>query len=493
MSRSTNDAKQQQAGAAAGAPNAGPWSSSSASSSSSSSSAAAPKYPSNNYVFCMSCRAGNLSTETVCGECGFFLEGPMRPAAPTLAQRRGLGQAPAQMDAPIVRSEWEVIEARLVNRKDATCPICMEGFNQGYEVLLSCSHIFHRSCLESFEAFMGSRETRTCPICRKNNYQKKITKCGSAAWEESRVTLLQALYRGHLQRKLFYDTYFHKNYSYMPAAHGGGKLGVGLLRRRYLSQELTYLDNARKKEVDRVVSGIDATLTENQQLDALFDQMLRNRQTYHDVTGTSEAEAEAMDSDERRGTSLADGARDVTRHWSDGDGGDDDGDDDDDGAKDGGGGKEGEVKYTISEEEWPAVVAMACQRGLGTCSICLCNNKGLRGLSLLSCSHLFHSTCLLSFMRFAKDRKVSILLLLLLLLLLLRLTCVAVVYHHQHHLHTFQHHLQLSDVIILFFYFYFLSLPQSLSMFVQQRSGCPLCRSPFCTKTVSTNFEILGS
>ena len=50
---------------------------------------------------------------------------------------------------------------------------------------------------------------------------------------------------------------------------------------------------------------------------------------------------------------------------------------------------------------------MARKRGLGQCSICLCDNKGLRGLSLLSCSHVFHSTCLLSFERFSRSRKVG--------------------------------------------------------------------------------------
>lgn len=361
---------------------AGPWASDRS---------AAPKNPSD-HVYCMSCHAANLSTESVCTMCGFFLEGPMRPAPLTLAQRRGLAQPPSKMDAPVLRSEWEIIEAKLVDRHDATCPICMEGFNQGYEVVLSCSHIFHRSCLESFESFMG-RDTRSCPICRKSNYQKKITKCGTAAWEIHCATKVQSVYRGYLQRQHFYNLYFRDSGSSSSSDRADGK-GARLLRHRYLSQELTALTHARKKEVDRVMSGIDATLNENQELDLLFDQMLRSRQTYHGVTGTSEL-SEALEEDQRMvGSDGRDNRADSN------DGHNDDGDID--GAED-----DTHEKIVLSEEHWREVASAARKRGLGQCSICLGDNKGLRGLSLLSCSHIFHSNCLLSFKRFAMDRKVG--------------------------------------------------------------------------------------
>ena len=69
--------------------------------------------------------------------------------------------------------------------------------------------------------------------------------------------------------------------------------------------------------------------------------------------------------------------------------------------------EEGGQKVSTTAEQWQEVVQMARKRGLGQCSICLCDNKGLRGLSLLSCSHVFHSTCLLSFERFSRTRKVG--------------------------------------------------------------------------------------
>ena len=338
----------------------------------------------------MSCHAVNPSSEMICTVCGFFLEGPMRPAPPTLAQRRGLAQPPPKMDAPVVRSDWDLIEAKLVDRRDATCPICMEGFNQGYEVLLSCSHIFHRSCLESFERFM-ERDARSCPICRKSNYQKKITKCGTVAWEVHCATKIQAVYRGYLQRQRFYQLYFRDSSSGTSSVIELG-LGAKLLRHRYLSQELLALSQARKKEIDRVMSNIDATLTENQELDMLFDQMLRSRQTYARVASEGR-DADFLEDDQ--GDERAE-------NWEVNVGNDRDGDLDS-GCED-----DKDAQVTLSEEQWMEVASLAKKRGLGQCSICLGNNKGLRALSLLSCSHIFHTNCLQSFKRFAKDRKVSV-------------------------------------------------------------------------------------
>ena len=211
---------------------------------------------------------------SICYECGFFLDGPQRPAPPTLAQRRGLVQPAPQMEAPVLSREWASIEAKVSSRlqRDACCPICMEGFNQGYEVLLSCSHIFHRNCLESFESFMGRGETRSCPICRKPNYQKKLSKCGTAAWEATCATRLQAVIRGYLARKYVFDS-------------GAFNIG-GKLRHRHLSREIAVMSRARAKQIDQVVGALDETLDNNRELDLLFDQMLRNRQSYSEIAGT---------------------------------------------------------------------------------------------------------------------------------------------------------------------------------------------------------------
>ena len=113
-------------------------------------------------TICACCNSANPSTEQVCGECGYFLNSIIT-VPETLAQRRGLvPTAPPQ--APLTPFDWAVIENSRSD-PDSCCPICMEGFKQGHEVLLSCSHIFHRACLRSFENFMKDSEY-ACPICR---------------------------------------------------------------------------------------------------------------------------------------------------------------------------------------------------------------------------------------------------------------------------------------------------------------------------------------
>ena len=48
------------------------------------------------------------------------------------------------------QAEWSVIEAKVAGRKDDRCAICLEPFSGG-ALLLSCSHAFHKECLEAAE------------------------------------------------------------------------------------------------------------------------------------------------------------------------------------------------------------------------------------------------------------------------------------------------------------------------------------------------------
>lgn len=51
--------------------------------------------------------------------------------------------------------------------------------------------------------------------------------------------------------------------------------------------------------------------------------------------------------------------------------------------------------------DWRAVEAFARGRGFSDCPICLAPFEGSEKLSLLSCSHVFHERCVLSFERFS--------------------------------------------------------------------------------------------
>ena len=106
-------------------------------------------------VYCSCCGEPNDATCSICGTCGYFLRSADHQATATLSELRGLVKAAPKIEV-MEQSQWDTIEDKLEGRKDAYCPICMEAFNQGREVLLSCSHMFHQACLSAFEKFMKS-------------------------------------------------------------------------------------------------------------------------------------------------------------------------------------------------------------------------------------------------------------------------------------------------------------------------------------------------
>lgn len=79
----------------------------------------------------------------------------------------------------------------------------MEPFSSGCEVLLSCSHIFHNSCLRSFENFVRDGAEPCCPLCRNKSYQKKTTGLGTLGYHKACAMTIQRCFRGHLARRAF--------------------------------------------------------------------------------------------------------------------------------------------------------------------------------------------------------------------------------------------------------------------------------------------------
>ena len=342
---------------------------------------------------CPSCQARCSSTDTtsICSSCGYFVNA-IRPLPTSLAQRRGLIAVAPQTDA-LSAKEWQNVESKLDERKDAFCPICMEGFNKGHEVLLSCSHMFHRTCLQAFEKFVKVNE-RICPICRTSSYQKKITKKGSAAYLVVCVTKIQALYRGYAVRRPFY---------YMKRAYFAEGKGSEATRNRFYSKEMTSITDAmskdierRDKEIDHLVTSSDQTLFESRQLDLLFENMMASRMAAMDPFPSSSSPI-ANDSLNNRG-SISTGR---------------------------------DVASPIGEKEWTMTLKKALDRGLDDCAICmglLCTESERvfapgkeekddmhvdsnsnptvthrRRTVLLSCSHAFHANCISNFERFSCD------------------------------------------------------------------------------------------
>ena len=61
--------------------------------------------------------------------------------------------------------DWGGAKEKAIVRCDKQCPICLQELETRREKsLLSCSHVFHTKCIESFEVF--SIHTPNCPVCR---------------------------------------------------------------------------------------------------------------------------------------------------------------------------------------------------------------------------------------------------------------------------------------------------------------------------------------
>lgn len=81
-----------------------------------------------------------------------------KPPPLTLAQKLGLFEPPP---LPLSSNEWEKVKQRSIVQGDSMqpCPICKEEFALRPQVLLSCSHVFHRVSKPCLPA-LGQRATR---------------------------------------------------------------------------------------------------------------------------------------------------------------------------------------------------------------------------------------------------------------------------------------------------------------------------------------------
>ena len=200
-------------------------------------------------VTCGSCDFDNEPGSTVCDCCGYFLMSA-RQQNMTLAQKMGIAEGPKKVTI-VSLDEWDAIERRAGERDEAFCPICMVGFNQGNEVLLSCSHMFHRACILSFEKYTQQKE-RLCPMCRFPEYQKRLTRKGSQAFQIVCATKLKALFRGYICRKKFR--------SILKSFYREGKGSGTMQRRKFYEQELSSYANEIDKDIDKRSQEVDTMM-----------------------------------------------------------------------------------------------------------------------------------------------------------------------------------------------------------------------------------------
>lgn len=122
-------------------------------------------------------------------------------ASLSLAQRMGLVAEPAQ---PLTSVQWDHVKHASDSRQDSEvpCSICLEDFRTRPQVILSCSHVFHGECLRSFERFAGKRH---CPLCRCPYFDATIHHSGLMVWRKKCASRIQRAWRGYTSRKELFN------------------------------------------------------------------------------------------------------------------------------------------------------------------------------------------------------------------------------------------------------------------------------------------------
>ncbi|GFS14653.1 RING finger protein 32-like [Elysia marginata] len=162
-----------------------------------------------------------------------------KPPPLTLAQKFGLVQAPKQL---LSEKEWSGVKAKSNQRDDSgePCVICKEDFGLQEQVILSCSHVFHRACLSAFERFTGRK---TCPMCRHEQYQTRVIHEGARVYRHKAAANIQANWRGYVVR-----TWYKKLRETVPPKDP-------LLKKKFYEEKLTAI-------VDRMIKSIDVNMAD---------------------------------------------------------------------------------------------------------------------------------------------------------------------------------------------------------------------------------------
>ncbi|NXC46517.1 RNF32 protein, partial [Penelope pileata] len=256
------------------------------------------------------------------------------PPRLTLAQKLGLVEPPS---LPLTAEEWAKIKQRSIQHGDSIqpCAICREEFALRPQVLLSCSHVFHKACLKAFERFTGKK---SCPMCRKKQYQTRVIHDGARLYKIKCAIRIQASWRGYIVRK------WYKNLRKTVPPKDSK------LRKQFFEEKVQQISN-------RLLSSYDVNL------DGFFSEI---------------------------DSSLA-ASRGVVQQLE---------------------GKE----MLLSENDWEEIQMQAFRQEIADCPICImplsppahpaCVFPGAsphssRQTVLLSCSHVFHQTCLQAFEEFS--------------------------------------------------------------------------------------------
>lgn len=243
----------------------------------------------------------------------------------SLAERFGILENQADYSG-LSERQWDILKRKAHLRTDLSspCSICKEVYTIFREqVLLSCSHSFHRKCLDFFEKFSGKK---SCPLCRKDQYEKRVIYDGARDVMISSAIKIQSQWRRFIARIKYIEMIKDK----VPS-------NLILRRKFYKSKFLNISDQILEKyenhngDVSELLETIDNNIAINKSVMNSFEHM----------------------------------------HL---------------------------------EKNWDKVQIKAIERENNECPICLGGlNAKHHNLVLLSCSHMFHNHCLLSYEEYCED------------------------------------------------------------------------------------------
>lgn len=292
-------------------------------------------------------------------------------ASLNLAQRMDLVPKPA---APLTEQEWETVKQCSDGRdeSDKPCSICMEDFRTRPQVILSCSHVFHVECIQSFERFA---RVKCCPLCRRQNYDKAIHMGGFKVWRTKCSMRIQKAWRGYRQRVATFEAL--KQMDNKEEAPALRKLVVGRALQG-VSDRLIDASDRHEDQLDKFLSSLDESVS---QCAAQVRNGLQGIEILHGgsiaaVGSSSSARENApANASVSIGTAVSSTAS-IEPPASNGDN---------------------------AEVDWQRAKELAQARESDDCPICFQEMRlqdPRARVELLSCSHVFHRCCLLSFESF---------------------------------------------------------------------------------------------
>ncbi|XP_065904743.1 RING finger protein 32-like [Dysidea avara] len=189
-----------------------------------------------------------------------------KPPPLSLAQRIGLVEAPKGL---LTESDWKLIKQKSQSREDSNqpCVICKEDFLLREQVLLSCSHVFHRACIKAFEQFSGKK---CCPLCRTEHYQTRVIYTGANLHRIRAATRIQACWKAYVVRKRYREL----RKDCVP--------NEPILRKKFYEQKLSDVTDqlvqqcsSSAESADRLLSSIDDSLNLSRALMSSLDHNLQ--------------------------------------------------------------------------------------------------------------------------------------------------------------------------------------------------------------------------